>query len=133
MANLSNYLEAKLADAVLRGIPYVSPTSVQIALYRAAPSDAGGGTELSGLGYARVTVACSTTAWNAASTTDGRRDNAQAINFPTATAAWPTVTHVGLFDQAGNFLMWGPLAVSITTNANQVFSFAPGVLAVIFG
>jgi hypothetical protein len=53
MAGKSDYLENKILDHVLRNTAYTSPTTVYVGLYTAAPTDAGGGTEVSGNGYAR--------------------------------------------------------------------------------
>ncbi len=47
-AILSDYLEGKIIDYVLRGGTFASPASVYLGLFTASPSDAGGGTEVSG-------------------------------------------------------------------------------------
>lgn len=56
MAGASDYLETALLNHVLRNSSYTSPTTVYAALYTAAPTDAGGGTEIAAAGYARVAV-----------------------------------------------------------------------------
>jgi len=86
---------------------WAAPAQVYVGLYTSAPSDAGGGTEVSGGSYARQAVD-----FDAAS---GGATNPDAdVEFPAATASWGTVTHVGIFDAitSGNLLMWGALSAS---------------------
>lgn len=48
MTALSNYLENKLLDAVLAGVPFTSPTKVYVALFTSNPGEDGTGTEVTG-------------------------------------------------------------------------------------
>ena len=59
MSAMSDYLENKLIDHVFRGQSYTLPV-LYVGLLTSAPSDAGGGTEVSGNAYARVKAAAST-------------------------------------------------------------------------
>jgi len=95
MSALSDYLENKLIDHILRGQTLTAPANVWIALFTAAPNDAGGGTEVSGGSYARVQVASSLANWagtqgagttTASSGTGGQTSNNGAITFPAPTA-----------------------------------------------
>jgi hypothetical protein len=52
--SFSDYLEDAVLDHVFRNTALTSPTTVYVALYTATPSDAGGGTEVSGGSYART-------------------------------------------------------------------------------
>ncbi len=110
MANLSDYIEAAWLNHTFRTTAYTQPTNVHVALFTAAPSDSGGGTEVSGGSYARVSVARADAQWNAPGVA-GLIDNVNAITFATATASWGTATHVGIFDAAtsGNLLYQGAL------------------------
>jgi hypothetical protein len=141
MSDFSNYLENKLVDHIFRATAYTMPTTVYVALYTATPSDAGGGTEVTGGSYARVQVGPSTTAWNAtqggtagaSSGTGGQTANAADIIFPAPTANWGVVTHFGLFDavSAGNLLFWAALAASKTINSGDAApKFLAGALTV---
>lgn len=118
MASFSNYLESKVLNYLFNGAAF-SIGTLYVGLYTAAPTDAGGGTEVSGNGYARVAVTCNTT--NFPTTNDGVIENGVTFNFPTPTGNWGTVTHIGLFDAAtaGNLLAWAPLVTirTITTGA----------------
>lgn len=127
MAALSNFLENKLIDQLFRGQAYTFPSTVYVGLYTAAPSDTGGGTEVSGGSYARVSVSASLANWagtqsagstSASSGTSGTTSNNIAITFPEPTATWGVITHVGIFDAAssGNLLIHGALTIPKTVN-----------------
>jgi len=129
MAGKSSYLEAKLIDHTTGKTSYTMP-SVWVGLYTAAPTDAGGGTEVSGGSYARKATAG--TDWNAASGNPASTTNANALSFATASASWGTVTHFGLFDaaSAGNLLRWAALGTSKTVSSGDTASFAAGALTI---
>ena len=67
-------------------------------------------------------------------TVDGATDNVAIITFPTATAAWGTVTHVAVYDAltAGNMLKHGPLAASRVVASGDTFQIAVGALDIAF-
>jgi len=127
----SDQLESDLLNAIFNDPAYTSPTNVYVALFTTAPSDAGGGTEVSGGAYARVST--SATDWNAASS--GSKDNANAITFTTATASWGTCTHFALMDHltasaGSNYLVWGALTTSKAVGNGDAAEFAAGSLSV---
>jgi hypothetical protein len=128
MSGKSDYLENKVLDLLLGGGTYTVPTTVYVALYTVAPTDAGGGTEVSGGGYARVAVTNNATNFPAAS--GGSKSNGTTITFPTATADWGTVVAVGIFDAstAGNLLFWANLTTSKTIQNGDTAQFASGSL-----
>jgi len=138
MAALSDYLENKLIDHLLRATSYTAPATTYVGLLTAAPSDSGGGTEVSGGSYARASVASGTSAWTAtqggtsgaSSGTGGTTGNAATINFATPTAGWGTVTHFGVYDAStgGNLLFYGALTASKVINSGDSVSFAAGAL-----
>lgn len=141
MGAMSDYLENKLIDQIFRNTAYTFPTTLYFGLLTAAPSDTGGGTEVSGNNYARVAVTASTTNFagtqsagstTASSGTGGTTSNNGAINFPTPSGTWGTVTHFGIYDAStsGNLLFWGALTTSKTINTNDVVSFAAAALTV---
>ena len=90
------------ADAVTR------PTAWYIGLFTVAPSDAGGGTEVSGGSYARKAVAF-TVSGNLAT-------NSAAVEFDVATADWGIITSVAVFDavSGGNMIAYATLTASKT-------------------
>lgn len=75
-----------------------APASYYVALFSAAPTVAGGGTELSGDGYARVEVENTTAEWPLAD--DRAKHNANDIEWPTATDDWDGIVSIGLYDAA---------------------------------
>lgn len=140
MSALSDYLENKLVDHLLRGQAYTAPATVYVALLTAAPSDGGGGTEVSAGGYARVAVASSLANWAgtqgagttvASSGAGGQTSNNAAVTFGAPSANWGSVTHAALYDAStgGNLLAWGALGASKTiNNGDPAPSFAAGAL-----
>src|SRR5687768_947630 len=128
MAAMSDYLEVELRKHLFRTGSFTKPTVLAIALFTAAPSDAGGGTEVSGGSYARVDRPPLDANWTAPDATGGATANAAVITFPTASANWGTITHMGIFDAttAGNLLFHGALTASKVVNSGDTFSFAAG-------
>lgn len=127
----SDYLESKVLDHLLGRTTYTAPATVYVALYTTAPTDAGGGTEVSGGGYARKAVTNDATNWPAASSST--KSNGTAIAFPEATANWGTVVAWGLFDASsgGNLLYWGTLTQNQAVNSGSTASFAIGALTIL--
>ncbi len=125
MAEFTDYLEDKIIDHMLRNQAYTPPTTIYLALFTAAPGDAGGGTEVSGGSYARQAVTLS-------AASGGASANSADITFPAATADWGTVTHVALMDAltVGNMLMHSPLDASKTVNNGDTFKINAGDLDV---
>lgn len=126
----SDYLENELLDHLYGGDDYSRPATVYLALFTSAPTDAGGGTEVSGGAYARVAVTNNATNWPAA--TGGTKKNGTAITFPTATANWGTVVAFAIFDAAtaGNILHWGDLTVAKTVTTGDTPSFAANAITI---
>lgn len=125
--SFSDFLENELLDHVFGNAAYSAPSNTYVGLYTAAPTDAGGGTEVSGNGYTRVTVANNATNWPAAS--GGAKSNGVAITFPTASGGnWGTVVAVGIFDAAtlGNLLAWADLTTNKAVNDGDTAEFAIG-------
>lgn len=85
-----------------------APPAIYLALFTVAPSDAGGGTEVTGGSYARVQVSQLDASWAAPSGTPSATSNSAAITFPSPTANWGTIVAIGIFDAAsgGNLLAW---------------------------
>lgn len=144
MSQASNYLENQIIDHIFRTASFTKPTALYVALFTAAPSDAGGGTEVAGGSYARVNLAPLNANWQgthgnttgASSGTGGATSNASAITYPAPTADWGTVTHIGIFDAltGGNLLLWQALTASRTIlNGDPAPSFAVGALSVTVG
>jgi hypothetical protein len=125
----SDYAENKVVDwCTGKADPPTSIGARYVALYTATPSDAGGGTEVSGNNYSRKSTAAAD--WNAAAS--GSASNANAITFAVPSGSWGTVTHFGIFDAAtaGNLIRWAALGASKTIGNGDTPSFAAGTLVV---
>lgn len=122
--SFSDFLENELLDHVFGAAAYTAPGTLHIALFTAAPTDAGGGTEVTGGSYARAAVTNNATNFPAAS--GGAKSNGTAITFATATASWGTVVAMGIFDASsgGNLLAWADLTANKTVDNGDTASFA---------
>ena len=119
--NLTNYLENKLIDHFLGTASYTMPTDVYVALFTVAPSDAGGGTEVTGGSYARQ-VATFTAASSGATSND---TNVDFTGMPAV-----TTVAIGILDNitSGNMLLYGTLTTNKTTDAGDTLRIATGDL-----
>jgi len=120
--SFTNFLETEILDHVFAGAAYSAPGTHYLGLFTSVPGETGGGTELSGSAYVRKSVAF-TTSGNTTS-------NNAAIEFPTATGNWGTVTHVGVFDAStsGNLMAYATLSASKTIETGDVFRVPSGDL-----
>lgn len=123
MAALSDYAEKLILDWLMTTGSATRPTNWYVALYTAAPSDAGGGTEVSGSGYTRQSVA-----FDAATSGTGTTSNTGAVTFTAAGGSWGTISHIGIHDAStgGNLLWHGSLLASKTIADGDTLEFAIG-------
>lgn len=122
--SLTNSFETSVLTWLLtNGTPSpVRPTAWYLGLFTAAPGEAGGGTELSGSGYARQAITFTVSGNNAS--------NNAAIEFPTASGSWGTITHVAVFDAStsGNMIAYASLTASKTIDTGDVLRVPTGDL-----
>ena len=120
---MSDYLENKLLDAVLRNTAFTSPTTVYIGLSTGSFGDDNSGTELTGNNYSRVSIA-----FDAAS--GGTTDNTSNVEFAAATGSWGSVSHYGLFDasSSGNLLIHGAFTAAKTIATGDILRINAGEL-----
>lgn len=123
MAALSDYAEKLLLDFLMTTGTATRPTAWYVGLYTAAPSDSGGGTEVSGNGYSRQSVA-----FDAASTPGGTTSNSGAVSFTASGGSWGTITHMAIHTAStgGNMLWHGGLTASKTVGDGDTLEFAIG-------
>lgn len=121
----SDYLEDKVLEHVFGGNAFTAPSTLYVALFTVAPSDTGGGTEVSGGGYARQTAT-----FNVSGTNPTEASNVAAIEYATATANYGTVLAVGVFDASsgGNLLAYSTLTTNKTIDTGDVFRINAGDL-----
>ena len=120
--SLSNTFETDVLEWLFTDTSVTRPTAWYIGLFTTDPTDAGTGTEVSGGSYVREAATFSV-AGDTATTT-------AAIEFPTATASWGTITHIGVYDAstAGNLIAHAALTASKTINTDDVFRIPAGDL-----
>jgi hypothetical protein len=125
MAEMSNYLENAVINAVLRNTTYTSPTTVYVGLFTSDPTDAGSGTEVSGGSYARVAVTFG-------APSNGVSVNSAAVEFSQATDSWGTVAFIGIHDAltTGNLLFHTALDTSKAIATGDIFKIAISNLSV---
>lgn len=88
MAGKTAYLEGQILNLLFRTQAAWKPTGIYVALFTAAPSDAGGGTEVTGGSYARVAISQLDANWTAPAGTPRASTNVNAVTFPTPSANW---------------------------------------------
>ena len=114
--SLSNTFETTVLTWLLTNSAATRPTAWYVALFTSNPAEDASGTEVSttGTAYARQSVTFSVSGNTAT--------NTAAIEFPTATASYGTVTHVGVFDasSAGNLIAYAALTTNKAIDTGDV-------------
>jgi len=121
MSAMSDYLENEILDHILGTGAYTMPSTVYVGLSTGSFNDDNSGTELTGNGYARESIAFSAAA-------SGTASNSGAVEFSAATGSWGTVSHFGLFDasSSGNLLIHGALTASKVIETGDILKIAVG-------
>lgn len=130
MAGLTTFAQNKVANNLFGAETYTLPTTWYLALFTAAPTDAGGGTEVSGGAYTRLAITNDTT--NFPTITANPKLNGTNLTFAQASAAWGTVVAFGLFDAStsGNLWLWDMLVDPKTVALNDVVAINAGQFAI---
>jgi len=122
--SFSNTFETHVLNYVFTTTSVTRPTAWYLALFTSNPAEDASGTEVStsGTAYARQSAAF-TVSGNTAS-------NSSAIEFPTATASYGTVTHVGVFtaSTSGDLIAYAALSSSKAIDTGDVFRVPSGDL-----
>jgi hypothetical protein len=123
MSAFSADLENRVMDHILGGSDYTRLANVYLALYTTAPTENGGGVEVSGNGYTRVAITNNSTNWPASA--GGSKTNGAAFTFPVATGSWGTVTHWAIMSAStgGSILFFGALSSSKTIANTDTLTF----------
>lgn len=118
--SFSNYLENKVLGHVFGGVSYTAPATLYVALFTSDPGETGSGTEVSGGSYARQTIAFTVTG--------NQASNTAAVEFPTATGSWGTITYAAVYDAStsGNMLAYGALTSAKTIASGDVLRIPAG-------
>jgi len=118
MSSFTDYSENLVLNFLFTTNTATRPTAWYVGLFTAAPSDTGGGTEVSGNGYARVVTGTISGTGTATTFT-----NAAAIEFAAASGGnWGSIGWAGIFDAStsGNLLAWAPLTTARTINSGDI-------------
>ena len=117
--DLTTYTKNKVYDHVHRNVAYTSPIGNWVAIFTAAPTDAGGGTE--------VTDIAPRQAMTASAPTDGEGGNSGELLWAAAVAGYTAVA-IGIYDAStgGNLLMWK--AISEVVAAGVKFRYVDDAL-----
>lgn len=122
--SFSNTFETHVLNYVFTATSVTRPTAWYVALFTSNPAEDASGTEVStsGTAYVRKTVAF-TVSGNLAT-------NSAAVEFPTATASFGTVTHIGVFDAStsGSLIAYSALSASKAIATGDVFRIPAGDL-----
>lgn len=123
--SFSNTYETNVLTWTFTSNAVTRPTAWYLGLFTAAPGEAGGGTEVSGNGYARKAVTF-TVSGNLAT-------NSGAIEFDAATGSWGTITHVAVFDAltGGNQIAYAALSTSKAIDTGDILRVPAGDLDII--
>ena len=124
--SFSNTYETHVLNYVFTTTSVTRPTAWYLALFTSNPAEDASGTEVStsGTAYARQS-ATFTVSGNTAS-------NSGAIEFPTATASYGTVSHVGIYTAStgGDLIAYAELSTSKAIDTGDVFRVPDGDLDV---
>ena len=125
--SIADYAEARLLDSIFSHTPFCVSSDPFVSLHTGAPaeSSASDGTEIiaGANAYLRKQVS-----WTKSSATGGTLDNSKHAYWTNMPAC--TLTHVGIWDSAGNQLWSGALTTSKVVNAGDSFEIATGDLDV---
>lgn len=120
------------ANAVLNllfgGTALAADANVVFAAFVGDPQTTG--TEPVGGAYARVTHANNKTTWGAAASKSLK--NAIAVQFPTATASWGTISHLAIYnsDATPVLIASGALTTATAIAANDRLVFDIGAITI---
>jgi hypothetical protein len=136
MSALSDYMENKLLDHLLKNTVYTQPATLYFGLFTADPGESGVTSELTiGTGaYARAAITNNNVNFpQCASSGTPTKTNGAIIQFPTATTAWGTVTHWAIYDAAStgtNMIMHGALSAPRYIAVGDSPKIAAGALSI---
>lgn len=137
MSALSNALETELINLLLRNTAYTPEASLFVGLFATDPGESGIVGELSGTDYARVEITNNSAAFTSVVTSTGMiRQNAAAITFPEAGAAWGTARYWAVYDSAlggtDNMLVRGTFSTAQVISLGDTPVIAAGAMQIYF-
>lgn len=136
MSAASNYTEANVINALLRGVTFPVPSHTYVSLHTANPGETGGSEISTGAFPAYVRKEAEVggaigSGWS--EPVDGVSKNAKQLVYPSHNGtASILVTHWAVYDAAtgGNLLFYAPLATNRDLQIGDVFVFDVNALTV---
>jgi len=128
MSSFNDYTENLVLTFLFTNSTATRPTAWYVGLFTAAPSDTGGGTEVTGNGYARVSAGTISGSGTATTFT-----NAAAIEFAAASGGnWGTIGWAGIYTAStgGTLLAWAPLTTAKAINDGDIFRIPASSLTI---
>lgn len=121
MSSFTDYLEAAILNHVFRNVALTSPATIRVALFTVAPTEAGGGTEVTGAGYARQPITFG-------APSGGQIANTGAVTFTASGGSFGTIAGAAIFDAAsgGNMLAYRAVSTSGPINDGDSVNIAVG-------
>ena len=114
----TDYLENEIQDHVHGVGSFTAPAAQYLALFSVAPTDAGGGTELTGNGYARQAITFG-------ASSGGVSSNTVAVTFSAVGGDWSPAIAAAVMDAstAGNMLEWNAItSVTVLNGSDLVYA-----------
>ena len=120
-----------MLNKMFNGATWTIPTTFYLALFSVTPSISSTGTEATGSGYARLSIASNSTNWPVISGSTTTITNNVTQTMATATGDWSSAANqvaAGLWDSssAGILYYWGPLTESKPVLSGDSAFFAGG-------
>ncbi len=125
MSDLSDYAEEQICKWAFTDAAITRPTAWYLALFTTAPSDAGGGVEVSGGSYARAVV---TFEYDS----NGESANDADVEITATGGDFGEVVAVAIFDAdtGGNLWAHKALGTPVTVTSGQGFRVLEGALSI---
>lgn len=128
MSSFTDYTENLALTFLFTSGTATRPTAWFVGLFTTAPTDAGGGTEVSGFGYARISAGTISGSGTATTFT-----NAAAIEFAAASGGnFGTIVYAGIFTAStGGILLAGSnLTTAKAINDGDIFRIPANSLSI---
>lgn len=124
-ASKTDYLENAFLDHMRGGTALSQPAGLYLALFSTAPTEASGGTELTGNGYARQAIT-----FGAASA--GAITNTATVTFTASGGAWSAIVGHAIYDAStvGNMLWFEDSVSGPTLGDGDSYEFATSAITV---
>lgn len=111
----SDYLEDEIQDHIHGVGSFTAPAGTYLALFSVAPTDAGGGTELTGNNYSRQSITFG-------ASSGGLSSNTNTVTFTASGGDWSQAVAAAIFDAstAGNMLEWNTITNVTVTDGSSL-------------